>query len=130
MLPRLNATCRAVVRGLPVACLVVSATIACAEPSGAGGNTVAPVSAAGQRIHIDPKTGARTQQLPADAAAAAASDPALSTSHAGLVEKAAPGGGTMIDLQGRFRSAAEATVGPDGTAKVNCHSPGAHGGGE
>ena len=48
----------------------------------------------------------------------------FSTSHQGLVEKPAPGGGMMIDLQGRFRSAATATAGADGTPVVDCIQPG------
>lgn len=77
---------------------------------------------AGQRIHIDPQTG---QRVPAPAGSVAVPvDPAFSTSHAGLVEKAAPGGGVMIDLQGRFRSAATATVGANGQAHTDCVPPG------
>ena len=77
---------------------------------------------AGQWIHVDPQTGKR---VPAPAGGVAIpADPAFSTSHAGLVEQPAPGGGVMIDLQGRFRSAATATVGPDGKAHPDCVPPG------
>jgi hypothetical protein len=45
---------------------------------------------------------------------------ALSTSHQGLVEAPSPvpGGGVMVDLQGRFRSMLFATIGPDGRVKI------------
>ena len=77
---------------------------------------------AGQRIHIDPQTGKR---VPAPAGSVAIpADPAFSTSHGGLVEEPAPGGGVMIDLQGRFRSAATAAVGADGKADLDCVPPG------
>ena len=84
----------------------------------------APPASAGSRINVDPQTGKRIPvpssgegvQLPADAA--------FSTSHSGLVEKPAPGGGVMVDLQGRFRSAATASVGPDGAVHLDCVEPG------
>ena len=78
---------------------------------------------AGQRIQIDPQTGARVR--PSAPTAAIPPNPAFSTSHQGLVEQAAPGGGVMVDLQGRFRSAATATTGPDGKPVVDCLAPGA-----
>ena len=55
---------------------------------------------------------------------AISSDPAFSTSHQGLVEVPAPGGGVMVDLQGRFRSATVARVKPDGTVVTECVKPG------
>lgn len=84
-------------------------------------DAAAPLSA-GQWVHIDPKTGARV--VPPAAVAVPAPHPAFSTSHEGLVEQPAPGGGVMVDLQGRFRSAATATVGADGHAAVDCVPPG------
>ncbi len=102
--------------------VVVNATNALADPSGAPSQTV-PAARAGQWIHVDPQTGARTG-APADARAATAADPAFSTSHDGLVERPAPGGGVTVDLQGRFRSAVIATVGADGKVDVDCHAPG------
>ena len=106
------------------ACVVTSVTMAFAEPASPPPSTEgasAPAARAGQRIYVDPKTGARTA---APEGAAAAPDPSLSTSHEGLVEEAAPGGGATINLQGRFRSAAEATVAPDGKVSVGCREPG------
>jgi hypothetical protein len=85
-----------------------------ASIGGAGG--------AGSWVHVDPQTG---QRVPGPARAAAVPpDPAFSTSHQGLVAKPAPGGGMMIDLQGRFRSAATATVDTDGTVHRDCVPPG------
>ena len=79
-------------------------------------------AAAGSWINVDPATGKRIP-VPSGVIALPA-DPAFSTSHSGLVERPAPGGGVMVDLQGRFRSAATATVGPDGKAHVDCVAPG------
>lgn len=98
------------------ACIATSVTIAFADPA------TAPVARGGQWVHVDPQTGARTAAPPA-AAAVTAGDPAFSTSHQGLVEEPAPGGGTTVNLQGRFRSAAVATVGADGKVSVDCHAP-------
>ena len=99
-----------------------------AEPPAHADEVVAPTAAApgqaGQWIHVDPQTGKR---VPAPPAAALAGRPEFSTSHQGLVEKPAPGGGMMIDLQGRFRSAGTASVGPDGKPVVNCVPPGTAG---
>jgi hypothetical protein len=76
-----------------------------------------------QWIHIDPQTGRRV--APSAPVAAMAVDPAFGTSQQGLVELAAPGGGVKVDLNGRFRSAATATVGADGKVAVDCVAPGA-----
>jgi hypothetical protein len=95
------------------------------ESAAQHGTQTVPDARAGQWIHVDPQTGQRIARPPA--AAAIAANPAFSTSHRGLAEQPAPGGGTMIDLQGRFRSAATATTGADGTAHVHCIGPGAAG---
>src|SRR5205823_1768872 len=81
------------------------------------------VGQAGQRIYIDPRTG-RLTGAPADARAAQEEmqEFALSTSHEGLVETPLPGGGSMVDLQGRFRSPLIATVGVDGKLTID-HPP-------
>lgn len=47
---------------------------------------------------------------------------AVSTSHEGLFEEPAPGGGIMVDLQGRFRSLSIATTDADGNLTVRCLS--------
>lgn len=85
----------------------------------------APAPRAGSWVHIDPATG-KPGPRPAGVAAVPP-DPAFSTSHQGLVERPSPGGGMMIDLQGRFRSAATAAVGTDGTVHRDCVAPGTTG---
>jgi hypothetical protein len=62
---------------------------------------------------------------------AKAAEPALSTSTEGLeaVPSPVPGGGMMIDLQGRFQNAATATVDDSGQATVDC-TPADSAGGE
>lgn len=107
--------------------LIAAGALVCACAPSALADPVAepnPPAAAGSWINVDPQTGKRVPvpssgegvQLPADAA--------FSTSHSGLVERPAPGGGVMVDLQGRFRSAATASVGPDGTVHLDCVEPG------
>ena len=94
-------------------------------PVDAAASGAAPAAAparAGSWIQVDPQTGTRMPGRPVNAAIAA--DPAFSTSHSGLVEEASPRGGMMINLQGRFRSAATATVGADGKPLVDCLMPG------
>jgi hypothetical protein len=85
-----------------------------------------PPQPAGYVIHIDPATGQLTD--PAPGTAPLVIDPglqnALSTSGDGLVEvpSEAPGGGTMVDLQGRFQSTMVSTVGKNGTLQAPCFS--------
>ncbi len=107
--------------------LIAAGALACAVPSSVLAEPAAepgPASAAGSRIHVDPQTGKRIPVPSSGEGVELPADPAFSTSHSGLVERPAPGGGVMVDLQGRFRSAATATVGPDGTPHVNCVAPG------
>jgi hypothetical protein len=78
---------------------------------------------AGQWIHVDPQTGRRVAP-PAPSTAIPLAHPAFSTSHQGLVERPSPGGGVMVDLQGRFRSGATAAIGPDGKPVLDCIAPG------
>jgi hypothetical protein len=97
------------------------ATATSAPESGA-----AKAAAAGQWIHVDPETGRVGAPPPGTAAGAAiAADPAFRTSHEGLVVEHAPGGGEMVDLQGRFRSAVRARVKPDGSVVTDCVPAGA-----
>lgn len=114
-------------------CVLTNPIVGLAEPGPEPATNVATSGApdaatparAGQWIHVDPQTG---QRVPPPAGRAAVTvDPAFSTSHAGLVEQPAPGGGVMVDLQGRFRSAATATVGADGKAHLDCVPPGTAG---
>ena len=84
--------------------------------------------AGGMRVHVDPRTGrptsapdAASRQMLEDAMRREMGD-ALSTSSDGLVEVASPvpGGGVMINLQGRFQSASVASVDGD-VVTVDCH---------
>jgi hypothetical protein len=80
----------------------------------------APAGATGMRIHLDPQTGQLTK-VPAGPLPLQLSpdeENALSTSHQGLVERLSPvpGGGVVVDLQGRFRHPLFATV--DAAGKV------------
>jgi hypothetical protein len=76
-----------------------------------------PASAPGMKAYVDPATGellpGRPANLPPEPPSAA-----LGASTAGLVEVPTAGGGTMIDLQGRFQSPLVATIAPDGTLRV------------
>ncbi len=129
MLPSFVSIRRLIVASLVTgACLVKPGTPAFAEPNGDG--TVTAPAAAGYWVYVDPETGARSARPPADAAAAMAADPAFSTSGQGLVPRPAPGGGEIIDLQGRFQSPTVLTVGPNGKVSVDCPHPGVSGGKE
>ena len=111
-------------------CILASPIVGCAEPgtepptnaAASGSSGLGAPARAGQWIKVDPQTGARV--APSAPIAAMAPNPAFSTSHQGLVEQAAPGGGVMVDLNGRFRSAATATVGTHGETGVDCVPPG------
>jgi hypothetical protein len=77
------------------------------------------------RIYRDPVTG-EVGEPPAEAPAQGPLPPdeALSTSSEGLVEtlSPAPGGGVMVDLQGRFRSPLIATRDAEGKVTIR-HLP-------
>jgi hypothetical protein len=76
---------------------------------------------AGMWAYFDPKTG-KVGAPPPEAVGAAAAEPsAASTSGQGLVAVPAPGGGEMIDLQGRFNMAVTARLKPEGTVETDCH---------
>jgi hypothetical protein len=77
--------------------------------------------AAGMRAYVDPRTGALVPTPPAGQTPPPT--PAFSRSAAGLVERPAPGGGVMVDLQGRFQSPLVATVGPDGRVRLHHRHP-------
>lgn len=108
--------------------LIAAGAFVCACAPSALADPVAepntPAVAAGSRINIDPQTGKRIPVPSSGEGVQVPADPAFSTSHSGLVEQPAPGGGIMVDLQGRFRSAATASVGPDGTVHLDCVEPG------
>lgn len=85
--------------------------------------TDAPVEIEGsaQRVYLDPQTGRLLRQPPPGAPALILSPEELnmlSTSHQGLVERPLPRGGYVLDLQGRFRNMAVATVAEDGTIVI------------
>ncbi len=93
---------------------------------GAGAADVAvhavPSGTGGMRAYADPRTGAlREQPMPGEPKPPATA--AFSRSAVGLVETPAPGGGIMLDLQGRFRSPLVATVAPDGTVRIDHETP-------
>ena len=78
------------------------------------------------KAHVDPKTG-RLGPPPVGAVRAATpATPAVNSSHAGLVEEPGkgPGGGVIVDLQGRFRSHVTATIGTNGQLTTRCEEPG------
>lgn len=106
--------------------LLAAVALACAVPSSvlADPPTEPAAPAAGSWINVDPQTGKRIPVPSSGEGVQLPADPAFSTSHSGLVEQPAPGGGIMVDLQGRFRSAATASVGPDGTVHLDCVEPG------
>jgi hypothetical protein len=108
------------------ACAVAAAPPAFAgeDPSAAparpsAGQPAATPQGAGMIIYIDPQTGA-IRQDPAPGTLPLELSPqernAMSTSHEGLVEvpSTVPGGGVMIDLQGRFQSPLIGTIDADG----------------
>ena len=79
-------------------------------------------SRGGMRAYVDPKTG---ELLPAPPAPAKPAVPqAASRSSVGLVEEVAPGGGSMVRLQGRFQSPMVATSSVDGAPHAECHTSG------
>jgi hypothetical protein len=122
------------------ACLILAAPPAFALDPGAGpakesaatpGTTGAKQHAAtpgavaggapGMTIYIDPTTGALLSE-PAPGSVPLQLTPqlqnAFSTSHQGLVETPAPGGGVKVDLQGRFRSPLMATTDANGKVRI------------
>jgi len=85
-----------------------------------------PEGAADIRVYVNPDTG-EIIQPPAGAPVAETSkslEKAFSTSAEGLVETPSPvpGGGVILDLQGRFRSPLVATQGSDGKVSIE-HMP-------
>jgi hypothetical protein len=85
--------------------------------------TGVPAANAGYVVHFDQKGRIVAETTPQDQADFNSElNQAINTSQAGLTEKPSPvaGGGTMIDLQGRFQSAATATYDKDGKLVVPC----------
>lgn len=89
---------------------------------------VAVGAASALKVHVDPKTGRFTAPPPATQAGARGPAPMdLNTSHEGLVEEPSPtpGGGFMVNLQGRFQSRAMVEVGTNGALMPRCETQGA-----
>ncbi|MGB5474024.1 MAG: hypothetical protein WBQ78_11160 [Gammaproteobacteria bacterium] len=82
----------------------------------------APIAAQGLRVYRDPKTGQLGSPPPVQAPSVltTAEQRMLNRSDQGLQSRTLPGGGVAVNLQGRYRSMAVATVGADGQAAVSC----------
>jgi len=72
------------------------------EPHDGASNPAAAGAREGMKAYVDPQTGEFTDQAPAASEAAGESQP--SGSAPALEERDAPGGGKMVDLQGRVRA--------------------------
>ncbi len=70
-----------------------------------------PSTSPGMQVFVDPKTGKLLKEPP-EGAMLVAPGPALPEPV--QVESPVPGGGVMVDTQGRFETPMEATIGPDG----------------
>jgi hypothetical protein len=81
-----------------------------------------PVATQGLRAYRDPQTGRFGPPPPGvqPPELSAAEVHMLNRSDRGLQSRTLPGGGVAVDLQGRYRNMAVATVGADGKAAVNC----------
>jgi hypothetical protein len=85
------------------------------------GGAPAEITGSAQRVYLDPDTGRLLRKPPPGAPVITLSPEEfnmLSTSDAGLVEVPLPDGGYMLDLQGRFRHMAVATVADDGSIVI------------
>jgi hypothetical protein len=81
----------------------------------------ATVNAAGMMLYVDPDTGEFVEPTQGSFPVEVAYDDAYSTDDWGLVAEPAPkGGGTMMDLQGRFMNTFTATVDASGTVEAGC----------
>ncbi len=106
---------------------MVAAVIAVGQVHAGSDQTTAQPSAApsqsdsGLKVYIDPQTGQiRSEPAPGTEVLQipAQQQSPFSTSHEGLVEVPAPGGGVKIDLQGRFQTPLIATTDADGRVKM------------
>ena len=92
--------------------------------SPAGKPDPTPGGTSGMRGYVDPQTGV-VREGPAPGTVPPPLSPqeqnALSTSTEGLVQvpSPVPGGGVMLDLQGRFQSPLIGTIGADGKVKIH-----------
>ena len=108
--------CRIDARGAGAALVLLGVVVARAVCAGEAARDT-PASVPEMRAYVDPRTGGLLPGPPADLPPEPVS-PARDRSSAGLVEVSAPGGGSMIDLRGRFQSPLVATIGPDGTLRL------------
>jgi hypothetical protein len=109
-------------------CLAPFAAAALLFASGDGAGEVASPAlvpgaapASGMIVQIDPTTGGAVDLLPGTANVLAQAQ-ALNTSTEGLVEvpSAVPGGGYMVDLQGRFQHSLTVTIDANGAHLSSC----------
>lgn len=107
--------------------LLVLAGVAVAawwRPMASSESPVTPAAQTGYRVQIDPASGQFTDEVaPVDPdKLPAALRNALSTSSEGLSvrQSPVPGGGQMIDLQGRFQNTSVARVKDDGSLEAPC----------
>jgi hypothetical protein len=89
-----------------------------------GGDGTAAGRRPGMEAHVDPDSGELVPEpvTPRPAESLPAPLPPLA-------EEAAPGGGTMVRLNGQFMSNVVATVNPDGSVRIECvteHGPHQH----
>lgn len=109
---------------LVIAVLTATGAIVADSPTGDDSRATAPQQTAGYMIHIDPATGNVVDAAPGTAPLVldAGLQNALSASSEGLEEVPSPvaGGGTMVDLQGRFQNTMIATVDENGEVKAPC----------
>ena len=105
-----------VIGGLAVIVIAVVAVVQYApnQPEPVATDTSLAPGEAGMIATIDPETG--------ETVVSAGSGEAFSTSDEGLVEvpSTAPGGGVMVDLQGRFQNTAVATVCDSDSVHIQC----------
>ncbi len=91
------------------------------QSAGAAGAPGSPSGAsAAMRVYVDPQTGEPAP--PPAAPPSEAAELAQPRSTDALAEEAAPAGGVIVHLQGRFASPLVVTVGSDGAAHVG-HAP-------
>ncbi|MGH8487614.1 MAG: hypothetical protein ACREXS_01730 [Gammaproteobacteria bacterium] len=76
----------------------------------------APSAGAGMKVYVDPKTGEFLEQPPKGAEPLVT--PSAALPEPVLLEAPGPEGGDMVDVQGRFQTPLEATIGPDGKPAI------------
>ena len=114
---------------LGAALVPAPALLGCEPPEAPPPAAAAPAPTtrpAGLLAFVDPVTGKLFEPPPADVEEmlrSASFRAAVSTSHDGLTEVKRPTGGYGLNLQGRFRSAVVAVVGPDGKVRMGHPAP-------